>query len=587
MLRLVYGLVLLLIVSAGYEQMRWANAVASVAAVARYATQTFIAFALVQLITILLMVPAVFGGAIADEKQRKTLHYMMASHLSSGEIILDKVLGRSSHLAVLVAIGLPVVSLLGLFGGISAEAVVVVYGGTLSTVAFAVAMTVLVSTLARRVRDAILTSYLLMLIWLLVPPLIFLFGSVGLPATYYWIRPVNDVLADLSPLTLWIRSRFWMGLGLGMPALVYRTLSMVESQVVAAVLMLLLAIWRLRPTFRRQEEAPARRSWFGARMERRRLRRRGQPECGDDPILWKERYFAQFDRFTRLVLLPAIVFITFPLTMMTAVQSELAVVEFWRRGFDARHSLPDGFLWALQIDLGWYTALWLVAVAGSMAASVTIECERDTWASLTATPLTAREILRGKALGAMWQQRGFAAVLLFLYTVSLATGAADLLGWLVSIALLALLTWFVAIVGFYCSLRSSSTSRAMGSTLAILAVFNGYPIILLLGFFGAFGWGSSYSVLGAMPSYVAWSMASSKTIDQIWATIRAPDHAPAVFILLLCMGLSLVFIYTATALSLTRRIAGQLDHWIDRAPSSPKHLTATLKARQAEKLTAR
>ena len=145
-LRLVYGLLLLLLVWTGYERMRWDQPVISLADVAAFAAETFIAFAIVQLITVLLLVPPVFGGAIADEKQRKTLHYLMASQLSSGEIILDKVLGRSAHLAVFVAIGLPVVSMLGLFGGISAEYVVVAYVGTFSTVAFAVALTVLVST---------------------------------------------------------------------------------------------------------------------------------------------------------------------------------------------------------------------------------------------------------------------------------------------------------------------------------------------------------------------------------------------------------------------------------------------------------
>src|SRR5262249_16514074 len=73
-LRLVYGLVLLLLVWTGYEQMRWGQPVVSLADVAGFATTTFVSFAVVQLVTVLLLVPAVFGGAIADEKQRKTLH---------------------------------------------------------------------------------------------------------------------------------------------------------------------------------------------------------------------------------------------------------------------------------------------------------------------------------------------------------------------------------------------------------------------------------------------------------------------------------------------------------------------------------
>src|SRR5262245_26036753 len=132
-LRLIYGLVLLLMVWSGYAPMLQRQAVVRRSDVAEFAAETFISFAIVQLITVLLLIPAVFGGAIADEKQRKTLHYLMASRLSGGEIIVDKVLARSAHLAVFVLIGLPVVSLLGLFGGISADSVVMAYVGTFSS----------------------------------------------------------------------------------------------------------------------------------------------------------------------------------------------------------------------------------------------------------------------------------------------------------------------------------------------------------------------------------------------------------------------------------------------------------------------
>ena len=100
---------------------------ATIDEVARFAENTFFNFAVVQLVAILLLIPALFGGAIADEKQRKTLHYLMASRLSSFEIVVDKVLGRAPHLAVFLGMGLPVVSLLGLFGGVPPESVAVAY----------------------------------------------------------------------------------------------------------------------------------------------------------------------------------------------------------------------------------------------------------------------------------------------------------------------------------------------------------------------------------------------------------------------------------------------------------------------------
>ena len=83
----------------------------------------------------------------------------------------------------------------------------------------------------------------------------------------------------------------------------------------------------------------------------------------------------------------------------------------------------ENLAWALRVDLGWYTALWLLAVAGASASSIAIEREEDTWVSLTSTPLTGWQIVRGKVFGAIWNQRGFAAVLGFIWLLGLLTAA--------------------------------------------------------------------------------------------------------------------------------------------------------------------
>ena len=88
------------------------------------------------------------------------------------------------------------------------------------------------------------------------------------------------------------------------------------------------------------------------------------------------------------MLLPAIVIITLPLALMTEVEGRLSSVfrDLFRVGLEARRYAMGEFLWSLQVDLGWYVGFWLLAVAGASASSVTIEREKDTWVSLTATP---------------------------------------------------------------------------------------------------------------------------------------------------------------------------------------------------------
>jgi ABC-type transport system involved in multi-copper enzyme maturation permease subunit len=260
----------------GYESAFGGRSAVSTARVAEYGETTFITFAIVQLAAVLVMVPAIFAGTIADEKQRKTLHYLMASQLSSAEIVADKVLGRMPHLAVMMAIALPILSIMGLIGGVSAEQVAVVSIGTASTCVFAAALTVLLSTLVRRVRQAVLLAYFLVFGWMFGPPILFLFGSTILSVEYQWIRPVKTWLVASTPTGVLLR----MLIGrrtmptFSLSAVGYDFEWMVGLQLGAAAFFLLLAVLSLRPTFRRQEESPARRVWFKGRAQKKKQRQR-------------------------------------------------------------------------------------------------------------------------------------------------------------------------------------------------------------------------------------------------------------------------------------------------------------------------
>ena len=63
---------------------------------------------IVEGVCILVIVPALVAGAIAEEKQRKTLHYLLSSRLSSAEIVLEKLAARLLCLATPVALVIPV-----------------------------------------------------------------------------------------------------------------------------------------------------------------------------------------------------------------------------------------------------------------------------------------------------------------------------------------------------------------------------------------------------------------------------------------------------------------------------------------------
>ena len=155
-------------------------------------------------VAVLVLAPALVAGVVADEKRRKTLQYLMVSRLTSAEVILGKLFARLLHVGIFLAIGLPVMSLVSLFGGVEPAQVLLSYAATLSTATFLAALAILISTFARRPREASAQVYILELAWLFGPSLVAQLVAMGGPAwldpLYGWIRPVNDLLLWSGPL---------------------------------------------------------------------------------------------------------------------------------------------------------------------------------------------------------------------------------------------------------------------------------------------------------------------------------------------------------------------------------------------------
>ena len=205
-LRVFYGLGLLVLLWLHYLELArtaiYRGGMPRIDDYSSFAQNTFISFASVQLGTILLLVPALFGGVIADEKRRKTMHYLMASRLSSAEIVLDKLAARLLHVGTFILLGLPMMSLLTLFGGVALDFVVGAYLATFSITFFAASLSILISTIARRVRQGVLIAYVFIIAWLIVPPLADSVTAWLYPNFYQWFGPVNDWALNMGPLGL-------------------------------------------------------------------------------------------------------------------------------------------------------------------------------------------------------------------------------------------------------------------------------------------------------------------------------------------------------------------------------------------------
>ena len=152
----------------------------------------------------------------------------------------------------------------------------------------------------------------------------------------------------------------------------------------------------------------------------------------------------------------------------------------------------------------------MLAAAGASASGVTVEGERNTWDSLISTPLTGWEIIRGKAVGAIWGLRGFGGLLSLIWLVGLAAGAVHPIGLVLALLVVSLLTWFVVALGTYASLTARTTSRALTITIASLLFLNVgymgvlYPMIMV--FSEPYAW--HYPDVGFTPRLASASLLS-------------------------------------------------------------------------------
>ncbi|MGZ3471395.1 MAG: ABC transporter permease, partial [Isosphaeraceae bacterium] len=346
-------------------------------------------------IVILLLTPAFVAGTIAEDRQRKVLSYLLASPLSGAEIVLGKLAARMVNLVVLVAVGLPVVSIALFLGGIDPADVWLWYGSSFSTLYLLAGVSIFVSTFSPRPRDAILRTYLIELVWLLLPLVEWLCGSAGgtLGRLTSEARPITEWVIGSCPIVLLCQSSVWLsGSGSGV---VQAVTWLIGLQLLQGTLLLAWSTMRLRPV----EQGSRLRGlcWLGSRRVSQPRRLFARRPCGDAPMIWKE--------CSGTVSSPSLMR-TVCLVCLTV--AAVGGMGYWvyRMGIPAFQEVLDyGYgstgtqaaRDALSAGVRFLTACLYVLMAlllgAGAATGITMEREKDAWTSLTVTPLEGQEIL--------------------------------------------------------------------------------------------------------------------------------------------------------------------------------------------------
>ncbi len=466
-LRVLYAALILFVLWATYSSssyLRYGAGSNSIRNSAMMAAGFFISFSWLQLLAVLTIGPAMTVGTIATERERRTIEYLFTTDLSNAEIILGKTFARLTLLGQLVLVGLPILFLFRIMGGIPAAALTASFLITASTAVMITALSICVSVWSPRARDATVRIYLLLIVLFLLPLILTSFFWSGLIPNAGWrtaIMPLAEWLGSINPFLIMARAMgnaSAVGVGINMRAV----MGSIGSQLLVSAVALGLATFVVR---RVHLSETTRSVASKSRLRNLRLPRFRRP-LGTRPILWKELFsetsttkFGYVGGIALMILLLSIV-------VMTVIVFLNAIVAY------QTYARDDYFEYLVGLT-GAMGSVILLLLAARAAGLIAQEKERDCWTSLLATPLGGREIIDGKLWGNLYSGRWLLTVLVAAWVLGMLFNSTFIWPLLASGLTFLVLAYYVSNLGLFFSLRSATSMRAIGLTLATLIFCGG------------------------------------------------------------------------------------------------------------------
>lgn len=500
LLRIAYALLLLLVLWSTYASFteRFSGGGIPAQEMSKVAETFFFFFLIAQLAVVVLLTPAFTASAIAEEKDRKTLEFLLVTDLRNREIVLSKLASRYCNLGLLVLTGLPILALTQFLGGVDPDLVLAGFAVTGVTMASLAALSILQSVYAKKPRDAIVLTYLGALAYLVisgmsnflrapVPGLSTIWGfSLSLPFDLGAPTVGDGVEALNAGNIFYVYAKLSIALG-SRGNFADELLGLLRNYAVFHLAVALgcasLGVWKLRAvalaqTYGKPQKMSLRVRWLG------------RPACGKHPMIWKEVFAEPGIRlawFGRIVL-----GLLVGISMIPALWIIIYFVDDWFehggnwRGRPWSRSSGNSFFDWLQ-ELGQSMNIWvriagtvvavllLLAIAVRAATTVTGERDRQTMDSLLTTTLDSTTILFGKLLGSIMSVRWGWLWLALIWGLGLVTTGLNVLALPLVAAAWIIYAVFVANLGLWFSASCKTSLRAsIWTIMTTLVCFGGH-----------------------------------------------------------------------------------------------------------------
>ncbi len=333
----------------------------------------------VELTLVMLAAPAATAGSICVDRARGTLTHVLATDLSDPEIVLGKLAARLLPVLGLVACSWPVLALSSLLGGIDPIALSLAFAIILAVALLGCTMALALSVWARKPHEVVLVVYVFWMLVMVLWPVWYGLsrgGYIGPPAA--WSLVADPYYLAFAPYSAPGKFDFW------------DYFEFFAATLGASTVLVVLAVWRMRPVARRGIDEHRREPGLG--LIGRMMRRLPGPSIDGNPVLWREWHRARPSRW--LLILIVLV------GGSTGIACLVGAGSAWRYGLGngppPSAGIMTGFLGLiLQVIFG---LLMLAAVA---PMSMSEERQRGSLDLLAATALSTPTIVVGKWLGTL------------------------------------------------------------------------------------------------------------------------------------------------------------------------------------------
>lgn len=220
----------------------------------------FMMLAMLQMALVLFITPGLTAGAISSEREKQTLNMLLMTTQSSAQIVIGKLTSSISYLGLLMIAGLPIYSIVFLFGGVSPTQFITVFFFYFVTMVAIASIGLFFSIVIKRTITSMIATYSTM-VFLGGFTAFFFFVSLFLsemsamntnqvtnsaPFAYFWasINPGALVLSILSTdVAYGLEEVSGIGLPIWIPYLIFYS--------ALTAVMLLLSIKKLRVNMKR------------------------------------------------------------------------------------------------------------------------------------------------------------------------------------------------------------------------------------------------------------------------------------------------------------------------------------------------